>query len=192
MSSAPRARQDRPVTRLSSFRPCLCPCTPSTRPPCAPRAWGRERRPIPGIRGTHSLRGHAGSSTRYAPVFPFVEWSAAVLVPLRLDQERVPARPSHGIPLTGQCISLERAFSADRNAARLVQPGRLELPLLDPHVARELGACSREASCARRIDQQVPDENTPRHASTVWLGVRVRRRLVMVARGEPGIPEEAM
>jgi hypothetical protein len=62
---------------------------------------------------------------------PFVEWLPAALGP-SFDQERASARLSHGIPLTGQCISLERAFSAEwQGSSALVQPARLELALLD-------------------------------------------------------------
>jgi hypothetical protein len=56
-----------------------------------------------------------------------------------LGQERAPARPSHGTPLTGYCISLERAFSADCKASP-VSSSRLELPLLDPSVAASSGS----------------------------------------------------
>jgi hypothetical protein len=51
---------------------------------------------------------HSGLLPRWLPAAPVRSF----------DQERVSARLSHGIPLTGQCISLERAVSADRNAGR--------------------------------------------------------------------------
>jgi hypothetical protein len=64
--------------------------------------------------------------------------------------------PSHGIPLTGQCISLERAFSADR--ARLVSgrpPTSSSLPAIasstrtSPQKGHARGG-RRPADCAGR------------------------------------------
>ncbi len=42
-------------------------------------------------------------------------------------------------PSRGSAYPSNEPFSADRNAARLVQPARLQLALLDPQVAREVG-----------------------------------------------------
>ena len=58
------------VTPPSSLRPCLCPCTPGTRPPSAPRTWDLGRSSIPDTRGTHPPRGRAASSTRCAQCSP--------------------------------------------------------------------------------------------------------------------------
>ena len=106
------------VTPPSSLRPCLCPRTPGTRPPCAPRTWDRGRRSIHDTRGTHPPRGRVASSTRYAPCSPSSS-GCQLCSSAPLIKNESPARPSHGIPLTGQWISLERAFSADCNAARV-------------------------------------------------------------------------
>jgi len=120
-----RTEADR-ITRLSSLRPCLCRCTPGTRPPWPPCAWARARKSSPGTRGTHPPVGHAASSTRCSQCSLPSERFAAVLVPLddpRTSPQRVHA---HGIPLAGQRNPSNEPFNRLRRGS-LVQPAGLGL-----------------------------------------------------------------
>ena len=116
------------VTPPSSLRPCLCPCTPGTRPPCARRTWDRGRRSIPDTRGTHSPRGRDASSTRYAPCSPSSSGcqlcSSAPLIKNESQRVHRTVSPSRGSAYP----SNEASHRLQRGSRQFVGPPRAPAP----------------------------------------------------------------
>ena len=172
----------------SSLRPCLCPRTSGTRPPCAPRIWGRGRRSIPGTPGTHSPRGHAAPSTRYAQCSPSSSGcelcSSAPLI--KNESQRVHRTVS---PSRGSAYPSNEPSQPLATRLALVQPARLELPLLDPQVARSEVARSSSSRSATRPSRRLSlvlslgspawrcPETNARDDPPVWAAFGVSRHL---------------
>lgn len=122
------------TTPPSSLRPSRCRCTSGTCRPCVPHAVGQGRSSTPDTPGTLPPRDRGASSTRYAQCSLPPRLPPVLVTPLKERVRRLVQ--SHGIPPTGQGISLERVELARPSTRRSsTASGRSPLSSLARHVS---------------------------------------------------------